>query len=442
MLNILVVDDEKGIRLFFEEFLKDSYEVDTAEDGVKAINKLKNKNYDLVFLDLRMPNVGGFEVLDYISSKKISNDAPPYVVILTAIDDIQTVVSAIKRGAYDYIIKPININRVEITLYQIHNLIRKYKEVEELRKSTFESIKFIGQSKAALDVLEKVEMASKSDVNVLIYGESGVGKEVVAKLIHYKSLRNKYNFVTVDCSSIPESLIESELFGYEKGAFTGAFSRKIGKIEYADKGTIFLDEISNVPLHIQAKLLRVIQEKTFSRIGSNELINVDVRFISATNVDLRKLVSEGKFREDLFFRINVFPIYIPPLRERKEDIPLLVEYFIEKYSLIHGKSIKFSDKAIEKLMDYSFPGNVRELQNIILRYMVMLPNGGGVDDVVFDNDKFLVSFPKDYSLEELKDMYIDFILKKVNNNIKRASEILGISRRSLYNWIEKKQKRG
>ncbi|MGC8963896.1 MAG: sigma-54-dependent transcriptional regulator [Brevinematia bacterium] len=441
MLSILVVDDERGVRLFFEEFLKDRYDVDTAEDGVKAINKLQNKNYDLVFLDLRMPNVGGFEVLDYISSKKISKDDPPYVVVLTAIDDIEVVVSAIKKGAYDYIVKPININRVEITLSQVYNLVNRYREIENLKRSNLGFVQFVGKSKAAIEVLEKVEVASKNDVNVLVYGESGVGKEIVAKLIHYKSSRGSNNFVTVDCSSIPESLIESELFGYEKGAFTGAFSRKIGKIEYANKGTIFLDVVGNIPINVQAKLLRVIQEKSFSRIGSNEIINVDVRFISATNVDLKKLVSEGKFREDLFFRINVLPIYIPPLRERKDDIPLLLEYFTEKYSYIHGKKIKFSDKAIEKMMDYPFYGNVRELQNIVLRYLVMLPDGAVVDDVVFENEKFELSFPRDYSLDELKDVYIEFVLNKVDNNVNKAAKILGISRRSLYNWMKRKGKK-
>ncbi|MFN4245368.1 MAG: sigma-54-dependent transcriptional regulator [Brevinematia bacterium] len=437
MLNVLVVDDERGIRLFFEELLKDSCIVHTAENGIEGFNKAKNNKYDVIFLDLRMPNMGGIEFLEKISSLKEDLNGPPYIVILTAIDDISTVVKCIKMGAYDYIVKPVNVSRVEIILNHVNILISKYREIENL-KNRRDVVNFIGNTPGAKEVLEKVEYASKNDLNVLITGESGVGKEIVARLIHSKSMRSNKNFVTIDCSSIPESLIESELFGYEKGAFTGALSRKIGKIEFADGGTLFLDEIGNITLGVQAKLLRVVQEKCFTRIGGLEQIGVDVRFISATNVDLMSLVKEGKFREDLFFRLNVFPIHIPPLRERKEDIPLLIEYFIERYSLVYNKKISFSSKALEKLMNYYFPGNVRELQNIILRYMVISENGSSIDDVDIGYSNDFVYFPKLYKLRDLEEMYVKYVLNLTKNNISKTSKILGVSRRSIYNWIKRK----
>lgn len=439
MLRVLVVDDERGIRLFFEELLKDSCEIDTAEDGLKGLEKLKNNEYDLVFLDLRMPNVGGIEVLEKISASKKDASNPPYVVILTAIDDISTVVKCIKMGAFDYVVKPININRIEIIINQVQMLVSRYRELEEI-KSGRESIKFVGISQKTKEILEKVEYASKSDVNVLVVGESGVGKEVVAKLIHQKSSRRDKNFVAVDCSSLPETLIESELFGYEKGAFTGAFSRKIGKIEYADGGTLFLDEVANIPLNVQAKLLRFLQNKSFTRIGGLEEINVDVRIISATNVDLKLHIREGKFREDLFFRLNVFPIYIPPLRERKEDIPVLIEYFVDRYSLVYGKKVKFSQKVVDKLLNYNFPGNVRELQNIVLRYIVSSYDGDEIQDIDMENPIENIYFPRLYSLRELEDMYISYVLDYTKNNIKKASDILGVSRRTIYNWLHRRSK--
>lgn len=439
MLKILVVDDERGIRLFFEELLKGSYHVDTAEDGIKGFEKIKNNEYDLIFLDLRMPNMSGIEVLEKISSLKIDLNAPPFVVILTAIDDISTVVKCIKMGAYDYVVKPINSNRIEIIINQIKLLISKYKEIEKL-KTEKESIKFVGESNKAKEILDKIDQASKTDVNVLITGESGVGKEIVAKLIHLKSKRKNKKFVPVDCSSIPESIIESEIFGYEKGAFTGAYSKKIGKIEYANEGTLFLDEINNIPLSVQSKLLRFLQEKSFTRIGGLEQIEVDIRIISATNKDLKLAMKEGRFREDLYFRLNVFPIHIPPLRERKEDIPLLIDHFISRYSLIYGKQIKFSDKAIKKLMSYDFPGNVRELQNIVLRYFAISNDGDEIDEIDVEGYESHLYFPKLYSLKELENDYIRYVLDYTKNNITKASEILGISRRSIYNWIKKERK--
>ncbi|MCS7298498.1 MAG: sigma-54 dependent transcriptional regulator [Spirochaetia bacterium] len=440
MLKVLVVDDEKGIRMFFEEMLKDSCEVDTAEDGLKGFEKIRDNNYDLVFLDLRMPVMSGIDVLDKVSSLKTDTNAPPYIVVLTAIDDIATVVKCVKMGAYDYIVKPINVGRVEIIINQVKILVSKYKEIDELKKSK-DAVVFVGKSEAAREVLSKIEQASKVDVNVIISGESGVGKEIVAKLIHLKSKRRDKKFVPVDCSSFPETLIESELFGYEKGAFTGAYSKKIGKIEYADGGTLFLDEVGNMPLSVQAKLLRFLQERSFTRIGGLKNIEVNIRIISATNVELKKLIENGKFREDLFYRLNVFPIYIPPLRERKEDIPLLIEHFITRYSLVYGKRISFSQKAIKKLMSYNFPGNVRELQNLVLRYLVMSRDGDEIEDVDIELYSEAPYFPKLYSLKEIQDIYISYILKHTGNNITRASKILGVSRRSIYNWLERREKK-
>ncbi|MCX8028515.1 MAG: sigma-54 dependent transcriptional regulator [Brevinematales bacterium] len=441
MLRVLVVDDENGIRMLFEEMLKECCIVDTAEDGHKGFEKIKNNLYDLVFLDLRMPVMSGIDVLERLSKLKTDVNSPPYVVVLTAIDDIGTVVKCMKLGAYDYIVKPVNVGRVEIVVNQVKMLVERYNEIEDLKRSQG-GVKFVGNSNKAKEVLSKIELASKSDVSVLITGESGVGKEVVAKLIHFNSKRKNKKFVPVDCSSLPESLIESELFGYERGAFTGAFARKIGKIEYANEGTLFLDEISNMPLNVQAKLLRFLQDKTFTRIGGLDVIEVDVRIISATNVDIRTLIKEGRFREDLFYRLNVFPIYVPPLRERKEDIPLLVEYFLNIYSIVYGKKIQFTSGAIKKLMSYSFPGNVRELQNLILRYVVMSKDGDEIDDISFDSYVEVPYFTRLYSLRELEDMYIKYILDYTNGNVTKASEILGISRRSVYNWMKKKKDKG
>jgi DNA-binding NtrC family response regulator len=437
-MKILVVDDEQNIRIFFEEYLKNLHKVDFAKDGREAIEKVFTEPYDVVFLDIRMPNVSGIEVLEQISSRKASKDDPPYVVMLTAIEEVRTVVRTIKLGAYDYIVKPVNIARLELILSQLQSLIDKSEEIRRLREEAESRYVFVGESEKAREVLKMVDLASKSDANVLIIGESGVGKEVVARLIHAKSSRRNGRFVPIDCSTIPESIIESELFGYEKGAFTGAFSTKKGKIELADGGTLFLDEVSNIPVNIQTKLLRFIQTKEFSRIGGAEIIKVDTRIVSATNVNLKELVEIGKFKEDLYYRLNVFPIYVPPLRERKEDIPLLVEHFLKSLYLRYGKRVIFSKSAIERLMEYSFPGNVRELENIVLRAFAVARDGQEIgEDSLSINENYqdLPYFPKLYKLDELDRIYIEYVVRKCGGNLSKAAEVLGISRRSIYNYL-------
>jgi len=439
-MKILIVDDEQNIRLFFEEYLKNSHEVDFAKDGRSALEKLIANIYDLIFLDIRMPNVSGIEVLENISSHKSNQDELPYVVMLTAIEDVGTVVRTIKLGAYDYLVKPINISRLELILSQVQKIIEKNEEIKRLRSEIEGKYTFIGESEKSKEVLNLIDIASKSDVNVLIVGESGVGKEVVARAIHTKSNRRNSRFVPIDCGAIPESIIESELFGYEKGSFTGASSSKRGKIELADKGTLFLDEVSNIPMNVQTKLLRVIQTKEFSRIGSTETINVDARIISATNVNLKEMVEIGKFRDDLYYRLNVFPIYVPPLRERKEDIPLLINHFLSTLQLKYNKRVTFSDGAIKKLMNYTFPGNVRELENIILRIFAISHDGDEIGEEILDINEIrdLPYFPKIYKLEELEGIYVDYVIKKCNGNLKKASEMLGISRRTIYNYLKYK----
>ncbi len=438
-MRVLVVDDEQNIRIFFGEYLKNSHEVDFAENGKEAIEKVFSKPYDVIFLDIRMPNISGIEVLEQISSRKTSKDDPPYVVMLTAIEEIGTVVRTIKLGAYDYIVKPVNISRLELILSQLQSLIEKSEEIRRLKEELESKYVFVGESEKAKEVLRMVDIASKSDANVLVIGESGVGKEVVARLIHAKSGRRNGRFVPIDCSAIPENIIESELFGYEKGAFTGAFSTKRGKIELADGGTLFLDEVSSIPMSIQTKLLRVIQTKEFSRIGGTETIKIDARIISATNVDLKELVEARRFREDLYYRLNVFPIYIPPLRERKEDIPLLVEHFLKNLYLKYRKKVAFSKSAIDKLMEYSFPGNVRELENIVLRNFVIAKDGEEISgDSLGISESYQDSpyFPKLYKLDELDRIYVEYVVKKCGGNLSRAAQVLGISRRSIYNYLK------
>ncbi len=439
-LSILVVDDEEGIRMFFEELLSDDHNILLASNGIEALEVLENNDVDLIFLDLRMPRMDGVSVLNKIAEKKKSQDIPPYVIILTAVSEVSMIVNLIKKGAYDYITKPFNRERISVIIKNIQDLIKRQEEIKgNIKYKLLLGNDFVGVSKTYYEIMEKINIASSTDVNVMIYGESGVGKEIVAKLIHIQSRRATNNFVAIDCSSLPENIIESELFGYEKGAFTGAFTRKIGKFELANHGTVLLDEVNNLPLSLQAKLLRVIQEKQFSRIGGNEPIKVDVKIISTSNVDLKELIEKGLFREDLYYRLNVFPIYIPPLRERKDDIKPIAEHILNLISLQYNRKMKLTEKALEKIMSYDYPGNVRELQNILLRATIS-SNSDIIDekDIEF-GDIRITYFNKLYTLEELKYTYIDYVLKKVNNNISKASEILGISRRSIYNWIQNKK---
>jgi len=370
--SILVVDDERSMRDFLAIMLKkEGYRVTSVEDGNQAIKAIQKDIYDLVITDIKMPGIDGLQVLQTI--KELSPET--LVIMITAFSSTQDAVKAMKQGAIDYISKPFEVEEIKLV---IRNALERKKLSEEntyLKRELESKYKFtaiIGESPAMLRVLKMIEKVSNSRSTVLILGESGTGKELIARAIHQNSPRRNKPFVTVNCGAIPEHLLESELFGHMKGAFTGAIANKQGLFELADGGTFFLDEIGETTPSIQVKLLRVLQDRQFKRVGGTIDIKVDVRIIAASNKDLEKMVAEGTFREDLYYRLNVIPIYIEPLRNRKEDIPLLVEYFLKKYSEEIGKTFsRMTDEAMKLLMEYDWPGNIRELENAIERAVAL-----------------------------------------------------------------------
>ncbi|HBY57866.1 MAG TPA: two-component system response regulator [Candidatus Atribacteria bacterium] len=439
MRKILVVDDEQNIRRMLVRVLSsEGFIVKEAINGLETLKKLEEENYSLILLDLRMPGLNGIETLRKI--KEYDLNLP--IIMMSAYGSITEAVEAMKLGAIDYLIKPFDIEELKII---VERAIRQYElkveniyyREEEEKRFNFEEI--IGKSNSIKRVLEMIENVSSTPATVLITGESGTGKELIARAIHKNSLRKDGPFVVVNCAAFSLNLLESELFGHEKGAFTGAISRRIGRFEMAHGGTIFLDEIGEMDLSIQTKLLRVLQEKEFERVGSSKSIKVDARILTATNKDLKREVEERRFREDLFYRINVFNIDVPPLRERKEDIPLLVEHFINKYNKILNKRVKkVSAKAMDFLLDYNYPGNIRELENIIERSIIM------VKDEIIDENYFNFieperKFEKKGTLKDVeKELIIKYLIQNKGNRTKTA-EILGISRRSLLDKIKKYQ---
>ena len=372
--DILIVEDEKSVREVLSLSLSDKYNLFLASDGRKALETLSERNIDLALLDIRLPEINGMDVLKQI--KGMDSSIP--VIMLTAVKTVDSAVTAMKLGAYDYVIKPFDIKELMLLIEKA--LEKRALEQEniylkdELEKTGgFEKI--IGKSEKMKEIFKLIKNVAKGDATVLITGESGTGKELVARAIHNQSKRAKKLFVPVNCAAIPENLLESELFGYEKGAFTGAYERHLGKFEIANGGTIFLDEISTMPMPMQAKLLRVLQERVIDRVGGTNQIEINVRVISATNSDLKQEVDSKKFRSDLFYRLNVIPMNIPPLRERTEDVPLLVDHFLEKYNKEFGKRItRVARDAMETLSSYPWPGNVRELENLIERIVVLSDN--------------------------------------------------------------------
>ncbi|MCS6838964.1 MAG: sigma-54 dependent transcriptional regulator [Bdellovibrionaceae bacterium] len=370
--RILVVDDEESIREFLEIMLKkEGYEVSLAEDGEQGREFIKNKTFDMVISDLQMPKLNGLELLKWTKQ----NYPDITFMMITAFGTTESAVEAMKMGAYDYITKPFKIDEVKIVI--ANALKAKHLEVENrvLRKelkATFSFQQMVGNSEAMHRIFDLIQRVSQAPSNVIITGESGTGKEMVAKAIHYNGALKDRPFVSVNCGAIPEALIESELFGHKKGAFTSAIADKAGLFEVANGGTLFLDEVGELPLSVQVKLLRALQERVIRRLGANDDIKIDVRIIAATNRDLQKMVAEGTFRQDLFYRLNVIHIHLPPLRERKEDIPLLVNFFVKKFNERLGKNISgVSQEAMDLLMKYHYPGNVRELENIIERTMAL-----------------------------------------------------------------------
>lgn len=449
-LTVLIVDDEQNIVDFLEEALKEEYLIIKGKNGKEAIKKVQEFYPDVVLMDYKMPGMDGMEA--FLKIKEVDKDIP--VILMTAYGTSQVAIQAMKAGAYDYVTKPLDLEEIRVTLkkaIELKKLSEKIKTKDNFPDTEFVIEGLIGKSQNMQDVYKLIGKASSSDVTVLILGESGTGKELVAKSIYMNSERRDKPFVTVNCAAIPEGLLESELFGHEKGSFTDAKERHIGKFEQAKDGTIFLDEIGDMSLTLQAKILRVLQEKTFERVGGRETIFTNARIIAATNKDLEKLVNEKKFREDLYYRLNVFSITLPPLRDRKDDIPDLVEYFIFKYSHKYQKIITgVAPDAMESLTNYSWPGNVRELENAIAHAIVVshgqiilkehLPQNITGNKTKEDTSKIInVEDDGVVPLNDLiarveKDMIIK-ALKSTNGNKSKAARLLGISRKSLFNKI-------
>ncbi|MGE5433002.1 MAG: sigma-54-dependent transcriptional regulator [Syntrophomonadaceae bacterium] len=373
--KILIADDDEKILYAFMELLKrDNYNGLVARNGEEAMVKFSEEKPDVIFLDITMPKFNGLEVLDRI--KKTDNKIP--VIIITGFGTMHTAIKAIKQGAFEYLTKPLDLSRIRSVIKQalasIQSSVVTFKGEDHYDAQIVERYELIGKSAVMQDVYKLIGSISltPNNTSVLISGESGTGKELIARAIHNNSENCNDPFIAINCAAFPETLLESELFGYEKGAFTGAMDRKLGKFEIAREGTIFLDEISNLSLNLQQKLLRVIQNREFERVGGNELIAVKARFIAATNIEIVPEVKKGNFREDLYYRLNVAAVTLSPLRERKEDIPLLANYFLSKYNYQLKKSIKgFSDEAMQMLISYNYPGNVRELQNLIERAVML-----------------------------------------------------------------------
>ena len=452
MARILVVDDEPGIREFLQIMLeREGYEVSSAENGTDAISRFKKKKYDVVIADIKMPKVSGLEVLS--SVKEMSPETR--VILITAHASFESAVEAMNEGAYDYITKPFNVDEIKVTVSNALQNNGRSGGVVGSKKEKGGVALFEGMTSSTPEMLKifaLIPKAASSKANVLITGESGTGKELVARAIHRNSPRNQGPFITINCGGVPEQLLESELFGYTKGSFTGAVTDKIGLFEAAHRGTIFLDEIGDLPLSLQVKLLRIVQEKSFKPVGGTQEISVDVRIISATNINLEENVINGEFREDLFYRLNVIQIRIPPLRERKMDIPLLAQHFLGKYSQESGKEIRtISSYALKVLLDYSFPGNVRELENIVERSValetsnIILPESLTLSRYKKEKHKSEVADtdipPEGINLEEevgkLEKHLLRKALKRTNGEMKKAAQLLNIPYRSIRYRLEK-----
>lgn len=388
MSKILVIDDERSIRNTLKEILEfEKYSVDEAEDGSQGIKMAKENKYDTIFCDIKMPKMDGMEVLDKLIQEGIDSQ----VVMISGHGNIETAVESIKRGAYDFIEKPLDLNRILVTIRNAmdkSNLVQETKVLKQkIHKSKSNAI--IGESNPIVEIKNMIAKVAPSDARVMITGPNGSGKELVARQLHEQSNRNKAPFVEVNCAAIPSELIESELFGHEKGSFTGANKQKKGKFELANGGTLFLDEIGDMSASAQAKVLRALQENKITRVGGEKDIKVDVRIIAATNKDLQKEIGEGNFREDLFHRLSVILINVPPLNERKEDIPLLAQYFLEKLINDNGfPQIEFTDKALKEMQKVNWTGNIRELRNIVERLIILC------DQKITDKDIALYANPK------------------------------------------------
>ena len=444
-MKILIVDDEKNIRRTLSNILEDEhYKVITTESGENALNILSNEIIDLMLLDVKLPGMDGIEVL-----KLIKKDFPGIdVIMISGHSTIKTAVQAVKMGAYDFLEKPLSLHKIVISAKNIAEKRKLFQKFQQESKDLESQYRMIGVSPEFSKILDLIDKVSATDSKVLIRGESGTGKELVAFAIHNQSARKNTPFVKFNSAAIPNELVESELFGYEKGAFTGANKQKFGKLEMADEGTLFLDEIGDMNLNAQAKILRVIQEGKFERVGSNKTITIDVRILAATNKNLEKMFESGEFREDLFYRLNVISIHIPPLRDRKTDIPVLLNYYLDYFAAeLKVQPKKFSSSALKLLQNYSFPGNIRELRNLVERLYILTS-----EDIISGNDVEphirIVSEPKGENLSfletkaysevknEFESYYLTKQLKKFNWSISTTAEKLSLQQSNLSRKIK------
>ena len=444
MGSIVVVDDDPEMRSMVVDHLKrQNYQVRAFESGMEAVKYLSSNGLDalgteLLLTDLRMPEIDGLDLLQQV--RRLPNQFP--VIIMTAFATVDTAIEGLRRGAFDYITKPFKLNELTLTIERALSFYRLKMQNQALTSAvhkTWNRQTLVGKSTAIQNIFDLIERVGPASTNVLITGESGTGKEVVARALHNQSPRAQKPFIAINCTAIPDSLMESELFGHVKGAFTGATGDKKGLFEEADGGTIFLDEIGDMDMALQAKLLRVLQERQIKPVGSNQNKSIDVRVIAATHKDLKKAIANGVFREDLYYRLSVIPIVIPPLRHRPEDIPLLAHHFLRKYSALNGgKVTSFTQEALRKLMALNWPGNVRELENMVER-LVVLSRAQQIDapDIPTTDqssgEQFFGQATNDSpTLEELEKRYIQLILEKTGGKKEKAAQILGINRRTLY----------
>ncbi len=436
---ILIVDDENSVRESLTRwFLEDGYLVDSAANANEALQKLQLRRWDILLLDIKMPGMDGMELQERINQL----DAGATVIFITAHATVDTAVQALKAGAFDYVTKPVDPDHLSHIVQNVMKQRALASENIQLKERISEfsrADEIVGEAGPMQKVFEMVKTVATTDTTVMIRGESGTGKELIARAIHCNSERRYFPIVTVNCGAMPEGILESELFGHERGAFTGAQYRRKGKLELADGGTLFLDEVGNIDLKAQMDLLRVLETKQFTRVGGNNVIKVDFRVICATNRDLEKAVAEGTFREDLYYRLNVFSIYLPPLRERKSDIPALARHFVDKYARAMGKpGLSIAAEAMDALVRYDWPGNVRELENAMERAMVVgRAPAIRPEDLPFQVIGETHHVPASGSLAAVEKAHIEAVLRENRWNISRSAEILHIDRATLYHKIEK-----
>lgn len=439
MIRVLAVDDEEPFRrLLKKELSRKGFLAEVAPDGETALQLLKGDSYDVILLDIVMPGMDGITIM-----KKLKADpASPVIIVLTGRATVETAVEAMKHGAYDYLTKPYKLDELVILVnraYEYGRLRIKNLQFQQelLRKEA--PVDFVGNSANIRGIIALIRKIAPTDSTVFIEGESGTGKELVANTIWQYSKRSVHPLIALNCATLSENLIESELFGHEKGAFTSAYQAKYGIVEVADKGTLFLDEISEMPLGLQAKLLRFLDSGEFRRVGGNKTLKVDVRMVAATNRDLTEAIREGRFRQDLFYRLNVINITLPPLRERKDDIGELSEFFLRKYSQKLAKDIPgFSEEAMAVLNNYEWPGNVRELENVIERAVILCESDWiGVNDLAIPKGSSLEGGRLHLSLEDMERDYILRVLREAGGNQSKASQLLGIDRKTLYLKLKK-----